>query len=79
VPAAHAARYWDAARSGRTSIAISGGERADGGVEIMDAQGAVYLQETFRPASCRQLTRAAPSADPGFFPRRQAAQMFQIS
>ncbi len=46
VPAEHAGRYWDAVRSGRTLIVISAGDRADRAVQIMNAEGAVYLEES---------------------------------
>jgi hypothetical protein len=46
VPAEHVGRYWDAVRGGLTLIAISAGDRADCAWEIMDAEGAVYLEES---------------------------------
>jgi hypothetical protein len=77
--AEHAGRYWDAARSGRTLIAVSAGDRADRAAQIMVAEGAVYLEESIaQPAASAALT-VAPSADPGFYPRRQAAQVFEVS
>ena len=79
VPAEHAGRYWDAVRSGRTLIAISASDRADRAVEIMDAEGAVYLEECIVQPVPGAAHAAAPLTDPGFFPRRQAAQMFEVS
>jgi hypothetical protein len=79
VPAEHAGRYWDAVRSGRTLIAISAGDRADRAVEIMDAEGAVYLEERVAQPVASAALAAAPSVEPDFYPRRQAAQMFEVS
>jgi hypothetical protein len=79
VPAEHAGRYWNAVRSGRTLIAISAGDRADRAVEIMDAGGAVFLEEHIAQSVAGAAYAAAPLTDPGFFPRRQAAQMFEVS
>jgi hypothetical protein len=79
VPAEHAGRYWDAVRSGRTLIALSAGDRADRAIEIMDAAGALYLEESIAQPLAGAAHAAAPSADPGFYPRRQAAQVFEIS
>jgi hypothetical protein len=77
VPAEHAGRYWDAVRSGRTLIAISAGNRADRAIEIMNAEGAVYLEESTTPSVT--LPVHAVSADPGFYARKGAAQMFEVS
>jgi hypothetical protein len=79
VPAEHAGRYWDAVRSGRALIAISAGDRADRAVAIMDAEGAIYLEEGIAQPVARAAHSVAPSADPGFYPRRQAAQVFEVS
>jgi hypothetical protein len=77
VPAEHAGRYWDAVRSGRTLISISAGDRADRAMEIMDAEGAVYLDESTTPSVTSPVQSV--SADPGFYARRGAAQMFEVS
>jgi hypothetical protein len=77
VPAEHAGRYWDAVRSGRTLIAISAGNRADRAIEIMNAEGAMYLEESTAPSVASAVHSV--SADPGFYPRRGAAQMFEVS
>ncbi len=76
-PAEHAGRYWDAVRGGRTLIVISAGDRADRAVEIMDAEGAVYLEESVVQPVSRAVRAVAD--DPGFYPRRGAAQMFEVS
>jgi len=77
VPAEHAGRYWDAVRGGRTLIAISAGDRVDRALQILDAEGAVYLEESTTPTLASAVHSVA--ADPGFYPRRGAAQMFEVS
>ena len=77
VPAEHAGRYWDAVRGGRTFIAISAGDRVDRALQIMDAEGAVYLEESIAPSVTFAVHSVA--ADQGFYPRRGAAQMFEVS
>lgn len=79
VPAEHAGLYWDAVRSGRTLIAISAGDEVDRAVEIMDAAGAVYLEECTAQPMTRAVHSVVPSPDPGFYPRRHAAQVFEVS
>ena len=77
VPPDHAGRYWDAVRGGRTLIAISAGDRVDRALQIMNAEGAVYLEESITPAVASAVHQVA--ADPGFYPSRGAAQMFEVS
>ena len=77
VPAEHAGRYWDAVRGGRTLIAISAGDQVDRVLQIMDAEGAVYLEKSIAPSVASAANSVA--ADPGFYPRRGAAQMFEVS
>jgi hypothetical protein len=77
VPVDHAGRYWDAVRSGRSLIVISAGDRADRALQIMDAEGAVYLEESIASSVASAVHPVA--ADPGFYPRRGAAQMFEVS
>ena len=77
VPAEHACRYWDAVRGGRTLIAVSAGNRVNRALQLMDAEGAVYLQESIAPSVASAASSVA--ADPGFYPRRGAAQMFEVS
>lgn len=60
VPAKHAGRYWDAVRGGLTLIAIAAGDRADRAVEIMDAEGAVYLEESMLSQPLKPLTWVHP-------------------
>jgi hypothetical protein len=72
-------RFTDAVRSGRTSIAITAVDRADRAVRIMNAEGAVYLEERVAEPAARAAHSAAQFADPGFYPRRQAAQVFEVS
>ena len=77
VPAEHAGRYWDAVRGGRTLIAVSACDRVERALQIMDAEGAVYLEESIAPSVASAVHSVA--ADPGFYPRRGAAQMFEVS
>ena len=77
VPAERAGRYWDAVRGGRALVAISAGDRADRALRIMDAAGAVYLEESI--ASSAASAVHSVSADPGFYPTRGAAQVFEVS
>ena len=77
VPAEHAGRYWNAVRGGRTLIAISAGHQVDRVLQIMDAEGAVYLEESIAPSVASAVNSVA--ADSGFYPRRGAAQMFEVS
>jgi hypothetical protein len=77
VPAEHAGHYWDAVRGGRTLIAVSAGGRVDRALQIMDAEGAVYLEESIAPSVASAVHSVA--AGTGFYPRRGAAQMFEVS
>jgi len=77
VPAEHSGRYWDAVRDGRTLIAISAGDRVDRALQIMDAEGAVCLEESTTPSVASAVHSV--SADSGFYPRRGAAQRFEVS
>ena len=61
VPAEHAGRYWDAVRGGRTLIAISAGDRVDRALQIMDAEGAVYLRNRSLPLRLPRFTRLRPT------------------
>ena len=79
VPAEHAGRYWAAVRNGRTLIVISAGDRANRALEMMDAEGAVYLEESIADSAGRGVQSVAATADPGFYPPRQAAQVFEVS
>lgn len=77
VPEEHAGRYWAAVRGGRTLIAISAGDRVDRALQIMNAEGAVCLEESIAPSVDSAVHTVA--ADAGFYPRREAAQMFEVS
>jgi hypothetical protein len=79
IPAEHSGRYWEAVRSGLTLIVISAGDRADRAVEIMDAEGAVYLEESTVQPVARAVHSVAPSPDGGFYPHREAAQVFEVT
>jgi len=58
-------------------IAVSAGNRVDRALEILDAEGAVYLEESTTPSVTSPVQSV--SADPGFYARRGAAQMFEVS
>jgi len=45
----------------------------------MDTEGAVYLEEYIAQPALSAANAVAASADPGFYPRRQAAQVFEVS
>jgi hypothetical protein len=77
VPEEHAGRYWNAVRGGRALIAISAGDQVNRALQIMDAEGAVYLEESIASSAAAAVHPVA--ADSGFYPRRGAAQMFEIS
>ena len=77
VPPEHAGRYWDAVRGGRTLIAVSSGDRVDRALEIMDAEGAVCLEESIAPSVDSAVHSV--SGDSGFYAPRRAAQMFEVS
>lgn len=79
VPADRAGFYWDAVRSGGILLAITAGDRTDRAVEIMDAGSAVCLQELSTQAMPQAVRTATASTDPGFYPSRQAAQLFEVS
>ena len=55
----------------------SGGDTADRAVGIMDQDGAIAVDKrTAKPVESGG-ARAASSADPGFYPRRPAAHLFE--
>ena len=80
LPQEHAGRYWEAVRGGRVLVAVtSGGDTADRAVGIMDQDGAIDVDErTAKPVESVG-ARAASSADPGLYPQRPAAQLFEVS
>jgi|SRR6185437_13651097 len=78
LPQEHAGRYWDAVLGGRVLVAVtSGDDMADRAVGIMDQDGAIDVDE--RTAQASGGARVASSADPGLYPRRTAAQLFEVS
>jgi len=78
LPQEHVGRYWEAVRGGRVLVAVtSGGDTADRAVGIMDQDGAIDVDE--RTAQASGGARVAASADPGLYPRRPAAQLFEVS
>jgi hypothetical protein len=80
LPQEHAGRYWEAVRGGRVLVAVtSGGDTADRAVGIMDQDGAIDVDErTAKPVESGG-ARVASSADPGLYPQRPAAQLFEVS
>lgn len=80
LPQEHAGRYWEAVRGGRVLVAVtSGGDTADRAVGIMDQDGAIDVDErTAKPVKSGG-ARVASSADPGLYPQRPAAQLFEVS
>ena len=79
VPPERAGRYWDAVQGGRALIAISAGDRTGRAIQIMDAEGALYLEESIVESAARAVPPVALSTDAGLYPPRQAAQMFEVS
>ena len=80
LPQEHAGRYWEAVRGGRVLVAVtSGGDAADRAVGIMDQDGAIAVDERTAKRVESGGARAASSADPGFYPRWPAAQLFEVS
>lgn len=80
LPQEHAGRYWEAVRGGRVLVAVtSGGDTADRAVGIMDQDRAIDVDErTAQPVESGG-ARVASSADPGLYPQRPAAQLFEVS
>jgi hypothetical protein len=80
LPQAHAGRYWEAVRCGRVLVAVtSGGDTADRAVGIMDQDGAINVEQRKDKPVENGGARVASSADPGLYPQRQAAQLFEVS
>ncbi|MDQ2950281.1 MAG: hypothetical protein M3Y27_30800 [Acidobacteriota bacterium] len=80
LPKEHAGRYWEAVRGGRVLVAVTSvGDAADRAAGIMDEGGAVDVGERAADPVESGGPRVAPSADPGFFPRRPAAKLFEVS
>ena len=80
LPKEHAGRYWEAVRRGRALVAVtSGGARAERAAEIMDRDGAIDVEERTAQPLESDGARVAASDDPGFYPKRSAAQLFEVS
>jgi hypothetical protein len=80
LPQEHAGRYWEAVRRGRVLVAVtSGGARAERAAEIMDRDGAIDVEERTAQPLKGDGARVAGSDDPGFYPKRPAAQLFEVS
>ena len=80
LPQEHAGRYWEAVRGGRVLVAVtSGGDTADRAVGIMDQDGAIDVAERAPQPAESGGARVASSADPGFYPQRPAARLFEVS
>jgi hypothetical protein len=80
LPKEHAGRYWEAVRLGRVLVAVtSSGIRADRAAEMMDQDGAINVEERTAQPPNSVGERADPSTDPGFYPRRPATQLFEVS
>ena len=80
LPREHAGRYWEAVRRGRVLVAVtSSGIRADRAAEIMDQDGAINVEERTAQPPKSVGERVDPSPDPGLYPRRPAAQLFEVS
>ena len=73
IPAEHSGRYWDAVSCGLTLIAIFAGDRADRAVEIMDAEGAVYLEEATTEPVARAVNWLPPFPMEAFTPQGGSA------
>src|ERR1035438_6341603 len=79
LPQEHAGRYWEAVRRGRVLVAVTpGGDMADRAVGIMDQDGAINVEERTPQPVESSGARVASSADPGLYPRRPAAQLFEV-
>jgi hypothetical protein len=53
--------------------------RADRAAEMMDQDGASDVEERTAQPPKSVGERVDPSTDPGFYPRRAAAQLFEVS
>jgi hypothetical protein len=80
LPQEHAGPYWEAVRGGRVLVAVtSEGNTADRAVGIMDQDGAIDVDERTAKQVESGGARVASSADPGLYPQRPAAQLFEVS
>lgn len=75
-----AGRYWEAVRGGRVLVSVTGGgDTADRAAIIMDGEGAIDMEERKAEPVESGGARVASSADPGLYPQRPAAQLFEVS
>jgi hypothetical protein len=80
LPQERAGWYWEAVRRGRVLVAVtSDGARAERAAEIMDRDGAIDVEERTAQPLKGDGARVAASDDPGFYPKRPAAQLFEVS
>ena len=79
MPQERAGWYWEAVRRGRVLVAVtSGGARAERAAEIMDRDGAIDVEEGTAQPLKSDGARVAASDDPGFYPKKPAAQLFEV-
>ena len=57
----------------------SSGDSAERAAEIMDRDGAIDVEERTAEPPKSGGALVDPSADPGLYPRRPAAQLFEVS
>ena len=60
-------------------VAVTSGIRADRAAETMDQHGAIDVEERTVQQVKSVGASIDPSPDPGFYPRRPAAQLFEVS
>jgi hypothetical protein len=80
LPQEHAGRYWEAVRGGRVLVAVHFGRRYGGSGSRHHGPGwrDNVDERTAKPVGSSG-ARAASSANPGFYPQRPAAQLFEVS
>jgi hypothetical protein len=80
LPRERTGTYWKAVCRGQVLVAVtSNGDRADRAAEIMDRDGAIDVEERTAEAPKSGGALVDPSPDPGLYPRRPAAQLFEVS
>lgn len=76
----HAGRYWKAVRGGDVLVAVtSGGDTADRAADFMDQHGALEVEEPTAHSVESGAAHVATGTDLGLYPRRRAAQLFEVS
>ena len=74
-----AGRYWEAVRRGRVLVSVTvDGDSADRAATIMDEEGAIDMEERKDKPVESGGARVASSADPGLYPQRPAARLFEV-